>query len=81
MCIDLYLKMPTKNEIKELFDREREKSDQLESEVLLLHRRLKKAEHELSLKDEERNKRVIQIQIKLCLLRERRRLQGCVGDL
>ncbi|XP_052710475.1 uncharacterized protein LOC128184881 [Crassostrea angulata] len=45
--------MPTKNEIKELFDREREKSDQLESEVLLLHRRLKKAEHELSLKDEE----------------------------
>lgn len=53
MCIDLYLKMPTKNEIKELFDREREKSDQLESEVLLLHRRLKKAEHELSLKDEE----------------------------
>lgn len=45
--------MPTKNEIKELLDLEKEKSDQLESEVLSLHRRLKKAEHDLSLKDKK----------------------------
>lgn len=47
-CVDPYLKMPTKNEIKELLDLEKEKSDQLESEVLSLHRRLKEAEHDLS---------------------------------
>ncbi|XP_062593160.1 uncharacterized protein LOC134254638 [Saccostrea cucullata] len=45
--------MSTKREMKELLELEKEKSEQLESEIATLHQRLKKTESALSLKEIE----------------------------